>query len=148
MQRGKLLDRDNNPITLTEGQPGSYTRVYPYPDLAPITGYNNPIYGQSGLEASMDEYLRGVRGNPAFQVWWSHLLYGMSPHGLDVRLSLDLDLQKRADEMMTRHRGAVLLLNAQSGEILVMSSLPTFNPNHLDEIGPQLNKDQIGRAHV
>ena len=56
VQRGMLLDRNNNPITLTTGQPGSYTRVYQYPNLAPITGYNDPIYGQSGLEASMDEY--------------------------------------------------------------------------------------------
>jgi cell division protein FtsI/penicillin-binding protein 2 len=141
VQRGKLLDRNNVPISLTTGQPGSYTRLYQYPDLAPVTGYNHPIYGESGLEASMDEYLRGVKGNPASMVWWSHLLYGMSPHGLDVRLSIDLDLQKRADEMMTGHSGAVLLMNAQNGEVLAMSSLPTFNPNHLNEIGQQLNKD-------
>lgn len=89
----------------------------------------------------MDEYLRGVKGNPAAMVWWSHLLYGMSPQGLDVRLSIDLDLQKRADEMMASHSGAVVLLNAENGEILAMSSLPTFNPNHLNEIGPQLNRD-------
>ncbi|MGE5375292.1 MAG: FtsW/RodA/SpoVE family cell cycle protein [Bacteroidota bacterium] len=141
VQRGQLLDRNNKPITVTTGQPGSFIRDYVYPDLAPITGYNNPVYGQSGLEASLDEYLRGVKGNPSSAVWWSHLLYGMSPHGLDVRLSIDLELQKRADEMMTGHSGAVLLMNAQSGEILAISSLPTFNPNYMNEIGPQLNKD-------
>jgi hypothetical protein len=65
----------------------------------------------------------------------------MSPHGLDVRLSLDLSLQSRADEMMNDHRGAVALLNAQSGEIFVMSSHPTFDPANLNEIGTQLNKD-------
>ena len=65
----------------------------------------------------------------------------MSPHGLDVRLSLDLSLQQHADELLLGHPGAVILLNAQTGEILVMSSQPTFNPNHLNEIGPQLNKD-------
>lgn len=139
--RGMLLDRNDTPITLTTGQAGSYSRVYQYPDLASVTGYNHPIYGQSGLEASMDEYLRGVRGNPSGQIWWSHILYGMSPHGLDVRLSLDLRLQQRADEMMVGHSGAALLVNAQSGEILVMSSFPTFNPNHLNEIGGQLNRD-------
>ncbi len=141
VQRGMLVDRNNTPITLTSGEPGSYTRVYQYPDLAPVTGYNNPIYGESGLEASMDEYLRGEKGNPAAMVWWSHLLYGMSPRGLDVRLSLDLKFQKRADEMMAGHSGAVILMNAQTGEILAMASSPTFNPNHLNEIGPQLNKD-------
>jgi cell division protein FtsW (lipid II flippase) len=141
VRRGRLLDRTDTPITSTSGSIGSFARVYNYPDLAPITGYNNPIYGQSGLEAALDEYLRGVKGNPAGTIWWSHILYGMSPHGLDVRLSLDLYLQQRADEMMIGHSGAILLMNAQSGEILVMSSHPTFNPNHLNEIGAQLNKD-------
>jgi cell division protein FtsW (lipid II flippase) len=139
--RGKLLDRTNNVINGTEGTTGSYSRVYEYPALAPVTGYNNPIYGQSGLEASLDEYLRGLRGNPATTIWWNHLLYGMSPHGLDVRLSLDLYLQYRADDMMKDHRGAVVLLNAQSGEIFVMSSHPTYDPANLNEIGTQLNKD-------
>jgi cell division protein FtsW (lipid II flippase) len=141
VQRGMLVDRNNTPITQTTGEPGSYTRVYEYPDLAPVTGYNHPIYGESGLEASMDEYLRGDKGNPAAMVWWSHLLYGMSPRGLDVRLSLDLNFQKQADERLAGHSGAVILMNARTGEILAMASSPTFNPNHLNEIGPQLNKD-------
>jgi hypothetical protein len=136
-----LFDRTNVPINTTEGETGTYTRVYKYPDLAAVVGYNHPVYGQSGLEASLDEYLRGLRGNPSTTIWWNHLLYGMAPKGLDVRLSLDLYLQYRADEMMLGHRGAVILLNAQTGEIYVMSSHPTFNPSHLNEIGPRLNKD-------
>jgi cell division protein FtsI/penicillin-binding protein 2 len=106
-----------------------------------VTGYNHPIYGQSGLEASLDEYLRGLRGNPAVTIWWNHLLYGMSPEGLDVRLSIDQSLQAHADELMKDRSGAVILLNAQSGELLVMSSHPTFDPGRLDEIGAGLNKD-------
>jgi cell division protein FtsI/penicillin-binding protein 2 len=139
--RGELLDRSNTVINGTQGTTGSYARVYRYPDLASVTGYNHPIYGQGGLEASLDEYLRGLRGNPSATIWWNHLLYGMSPHGLDVRLSLDLNLQARADALMEGHRGVVVLLNAQSGEIFVMASHPTFDPADLNEIGAQLNKD-------
>src|SRR5215213_9917880 len=139
--RGELLDRSNNVINGTEGTTGSYARLYHYPGLATVTGYNHPIYGQSGLEAALDEYLRGLRGNPAADIWWNHLLYGMAPRGLDVRLSLDLTLQSHADEMMTGHHGAIVLLNAQSGEIFVMASHPTFDPTDLNEIGAQLNKD-------
>ena len=139
--RGELLDRSNAVIDGTEGTTGSFTRVYRYPDLAPVTGYNHPIYGQSGLESTLDEYLRGLRGNPAVMIWWNHLLYGMAPNGLDVRLSLDLTLQRRADELMTGQRGAVVLLNAQSGEIFVMASHPTFDPTDLNELGMQINKD-------
>ena len=139
--RGELLDRSNTVINGTQGATGSYSRLYQYPDLAPIIGYNHPIYGQAGLEAILDEYLRGMRGNPAGTIWWNHLLYGMAPDGLDVRLSLDLILQARADTLMTGQRGAVVLLNAQSGEIFAMSSHPTFDPADLNELGMELNKD-------
>jgi len=98
----------------------------------------------------MDRYLRGLQGNPAATIWWNHLLYGMSPAGLDVRLSIDLYLQYRADELMADHRGAVIMLNAASGEIFVMASHPTFDPADLNEIGAQLsddpNKPLINRA--
>jgi cell division protein FtsI/penicillin-binding protein 2 len=128
-------------INGTQGTTGTYGRVYQYPDLAPVTGYNHPIYGQAGLEAVLDEYLRGLRGSPAATIWWNHLLYGMSPDGLDVRLSLNLLLQARADELMKDRRGAVVLLNAQSGEVFAMASHPTFNPADLNDLGMQLNKD-------
>lgn len=139
--RGDIVDRSNSVITTTVGKIGELERSYVYPDLAPVTGYNHPKYGQAGLEASLDGYLRGLQGTPASTILWNQLLYGMSPPGLDVRLTLDLYLQFRADEMMFGHSGAVVMLNAQSGEILVMSSHPTFNPNHLDEIGSELRDD-------
>lgn len=139
--RGDLVDRNNSLITTTIGEIGSLERSYVYPDLAPITGYNHPKFGQSGLEASLDAYLRGLQGVPATTISWNHLLYGMSPPGLDVRLTIDLYLQFRADEMMLGHTGAVVMLNAETGEILVMSSHPTFNPNHLDELGARLRDD-------
>ena len=141
VMRGMLLDRANIIINSTEGEIGSYTRVYKYPDLTSIVGYNHPVYGQAGLEASLDEYLRGLKGNPASTIWWNHLLYGMSPEGLDVRLSIDLYLQYRSDQLMLGHHGATILLNAASGEIFVMSSQPTFNPKQLDEFGVKLNED-------
>ena len=141
VQRGSLLDRNSTPINLTQGESGSYTRVYPYPDLAPIAGYTNPIYGQAGLEASLDPYLRGLQGNPASLIWWDHLLYGQPPPGLDVRLTIDLDLQRKADALLGEHSGALVLLNAQSGEILAMASHPTYDPNKLDEEGDSLAQD-------
>ena len=148
--RGSLVDTTSRAINITTGEIGSYSREYKYVDLAPITGYTNVRYGQAGLEAALDEYLRGLEGNPTSLIVWHNLLYGMDPTGLDVRLSIELQLQSRADEMMTGHRGAVVLLNAQSGEILVMASHPTFNPNQLSESGPTLltdpDKPLINRA--
>jgi cell division protein FtsW (lipid II flippase) len=138
IKRGSLLDRHETPINLTEGEPGDYLRAYLYPALAPVTGYTNPNYGQSGLEASLDLYLRGLQGNPASNIWWDHIVYGQPPPGLNVRLSLDLELQRRADELLGDHPGAIVLINAATGEILAMASHPTFDPNELDTQAPTL----------
>ena len=131
--RGSILDRANKPINVTIGKPGEYDRLYVYPDLSNVVGYNDPTYGQFGLEANLDDTLRGLKGNPGLTIWWNHLLYGQPPPGLDVRLSLDLNLQRLVDGLLEEHRGALVALNPSSGEILVMSSHPTFDANRLDE---------------
>jgi cell division protein FtsW (lipid II flippase) len=137
--RGRLLDRNNQPFVVTQGVSGSYKRVYLYPELAPILGYTHPIFGQAGLETTLDEYLRGLKGNPSSLIWWDHLLYGTPPPGLDVRLSIDLSLQTKADQLLGGHTGAVILMNAKTGEILAMASHPTYDPNKLDEEGDDLS---------
>jgi len=142
VKRGALLDRENNPINVTEGETGNLTRLYLYPDLAPILGYTHPVFGQAGLEASLDNYLRGLQGNPASLIWWDRLLYGTPPPGLDIRLSIDLNLQAEADQLLGDHTGAIVLLNAETGEVLVMASHPTYNPNLLDELGNTLSSDK------
>jgi hypothetical protein len=136
--RGELLDRNNQPINITEGESGTYQRTYLYPELAPITGYTHSVYGQAGLEATLDDYLRGLQGNPSSLIWWDHLLYGTPPPGLDVRLSLSLALQSKADQVLGGHAGAIVLMNAETGEILAMASHPTFDPNKLSEEGEAL----------
>ena len=141
VKRGSLLDRNGNPINITQGESANYVRTYLYPDLAPITGYTHPVYGQSGLEASLDPYLRGLQGNPASSIWWDHLVYGQPPPGLDVRLSLDLELQSKADSLLGDQSGAIVLINATSGEILAMASHPTFDPNQLDSQATTLRQD-------
>ena len=140
--RGTLLDRNNLPINQTLGEIGDLSRHYDYPDLAPVVGYTHPVYGQAGLEAELDDYLRGLAGNPTTLIWWNHILYGQPPSGLDVRLSLDLGLQNSADKLLGEHSGAIVLLNAESGEILVMASHPAFDANALDEIGEDLITDE------
>ena len=140
--RGELVDKNNQPINITTGESGSYIREYLYPELAPITGYTHPVFGQAGLEASLDQYLRGLQGNPTSLILWNQLIYGTPPPGLDVRLSIDLALQRKADQYLGDHRGAILLLNAETGEVLVMASHPTFDPNNLSEEGDTLLQDQ------
>jgi len=140
VERGEMLDNNNQPINITTGTSGSLTREYLYPSLASITGYTHPVYGQAGLEATLDNYLRGFQGNPSSLILWNEVLYGTPPPGLDVRLSLNLSLQTKADELLGDHQGAIILMNAETGEILVMASHPTYDPNKLDEEGDALSQ--------
>ena len=124
VQRGAILDRHNDPLAASTGSPGSFFREYLHPALGATIGYTHPVYGQAGLEASLDPYLRGLRGNPGLTIWWNHILYGQPPPGLDVRLSLDQELQTAADTLLAQRNGALVLLNAQNGEILAITSSP------------------------
>jgi peptidoglycan glycosyltransferase len=141
VKRGSILDRQERSLAQSTGQPGDYLRVYPYPALGPLVGYTDPVYGQAGLEASMDPYLRGLQGYPTLTTWWEHLLYGQPPPGLNVRLSIDLDLQTKADQLLDGHKGALVFLNAGTGEILAMSSSPTFDANSLSSNWESLVND-------
>lgn len=140
--RGKLVDSANRPINVTTGRSGGYIREYLYPNLAPIIGYTHPVYGQAGLEASLDDYLRGLQGNPASLILSNQILYGAPPPGLDVRLSLDLPLQARADKLLGDRSGALILMNAETGEILAMASHPAYDPNKLDREGEALSQNK------
>jgi peptidoglycan glycosyltransferase len=131
--RGALLDRDGQPLSINQGEPGAYTRAYLYPDFSPTLGYSHPIYGQSGLEASLDPILRGEEYQPALAYLMDEWLYGQTPAGLDVRLSLDAALQQQAADLLLGHTGAAVLLDSESGEILLLASSPTYDPHLLED---------------
>lgn len=131
--RGNILDSNNTPLTSNEGAAGELTRVLLYRELSAVVGYSNPNFGQAGIEHKLDGILRGITYNTPGNITTTRLLYGQDPEGYDLRLSLDLTLQQTAQELLTGYTGAVVALNADSGEILVMATSPTFNANLLDE---------------
>lgn len=142
VRRGAILDRGNHVLASTVGSPGEYFRQISYPALSPIIGYTNPVYGQSGLEASLDPYLRGFEGYSTLVSWWNRLVYGQPPPGLDIRLSIDLSLQISADDALSGYKGALILMDAENGEILAVSSFPNFDANHLEEEWDDLMQDE------
>ncbi len=157
VQRGTIKDRNDAPINETVGTPGEYRRDYIYADISNIAGYANIVYGLSGIESSYDSYLRGNTGYPAFQLWSNNLLRNLNPPGLDIRLSIDLDIQKNMDTALISSRGSAVIMNASTGELLAMSSQPGFDPNQLenqwddlifDPDTPLLNRAVNGRYPV
>ena len=139
--RGFFLDQNGKRLVTNQGTPGSYTREYMEPSLASVIGYSSPTFGQAGLEASLDTYLRGLEGQSWEKIWFDQFIYGQHPPGLDIRLSINLELQQKANDLMRDQTGALVLLNARSGEILAMISAPTFDPNELDNTWEALLSD-------
>jgi cell division protein FtsW (lipid II flippase) len=133
VQRGKILDRKNVIIAETVGESGNLERVLHFPTLSSVVGYSNASYGQGGLEASLDSILRGVEGNNPVTVFNNRLLNSQYPVGADIRLSLDTNLQLIADDLLKDKTGSIVMLNAQSGEVMVMATSPTFDSNALEE---------------
>ena len=150
--RGTIYDRAGRVLAESVGRPGDFTRHYPYPDLAPVLGYVSPLFGTAGIEASADAVLHGDAGLPQADLAWYSLL-GAAPPGRAVRLSIDLTLQTAADHVLGDRVGAVVLLDAATGEILALASHPTYDPNTLeaqweklvaDPLSPLLNRATLG----
>jgi peptidoglycan glycosyltransferase len=131
-RRGTIYDRNGAALAESVGAPGDFERRYPHPDLAPVIGYVSAFYGSAGIEAAADPVLHGDAGRDATNLWWDDLL-GAQPPGRAVRLSIDLRLQTADDDALGDRAGAVVLLDAATGEILALASHPTYDPNSLDQ---------------
>jgi len=49
--------------------------------------------------------------------------------GQDVQLTLDYDLQQRAEELLEGKEGSVVVMDPRDGSLLALASYPTFDPN-------------------
>ena len=92
------------------------------------------IVGQFGVERTYNQSLTGRDGRRRVQVDSRgrilHDLEQIDPiRGEDLTLTLDLDLQATAENLLGEDAGAVIAFDARSGEILVLASGPTFDPN-------------------
>jgi penicillin-binding protein 2 len=111
-------------------------------DELPRFSINDKI-GRAGLERTLDSLLRGIdgeqilvrrRGTEQTAADLDELMAAMRPRqtvpGLTLKLTLDLDLQRTAKVAMRHvHSGAVVALDIPTGEVLVMYSKPSFDPN-------------------
>jgi penicillin-binding protein 2 len=137
-----------------------YLRAYPQKDLAAqllgTVGEISPrelrmrrnrgveqgtIIGKGGLEYTYDRYLRGrdgarilrVDANGRFRADSGPLRERDPVPGRQLRLSLDLGLQRTGQEVMRAIGGglpgAFVAMNPRNGQVYAMGSLPSFDPN-------------------
>jgi len=91
------------------------------------------IVGFCGVEERYDYYLRQEEGALSIEV--DHRgrfirVLGFKPprNGKDIQLTLDLKIQKIAEDALADKKGAIIIIEPTSGEILAMVSYPGFNP--------------------
>ncbi len=62
--------------------------------------------------------------------------------GHNLKTTLDCKIQKSAYDALGQNKGAVVVLNPKTGEVLGMVSKPSYDPNKLDDIWESINKDK------
>ena len=95
------------------------------------------IIGQSGIEQIYDDYLRGKDGYREVVVDSRGRIQDeietVAPTpGRDLVTTIDLDLQKAAEEQLrtsVTQRGVIIAMDPNNGEILALASFPNFDPN-------------------
>ena len=90
--------------------------------------------GQSGVEAQYDRYLRGRNGSSRVQVdangeLRSQLRAVRPQQGRQLRLSVDLDVQRVGQRALGGAKGAFAVMNVNNGEVLALGSSPSYDPN-------------------
>jgi penicillin-binding protein 2 len=129
------------------------TRAYPYGELAAQTlgyigeiteedykelkpkGYRlDDVVGKVGIEATYEQELHGTWGGQQVEVDGAGQIVrilGQKPTlpGKDITLTLDLDVQKAAEEALGNRSGAVVAMDPRDGSVLAMVSHPAFDPN-------------------
>lgn len=95
------------------------------------------LIGQSGLEQTYDDYLRGKDGYRKVVVdsrgrIQDEIAIVPPQPGQDLITTIDLDLQRVAEEQLRNSatkRGVIVVMNPNDGEILALASAPAFDPN-------------------
>ena len=96
--------------------------------------------GRTGVEAAYESHLRGKWGGQMLEVnamgeVQRNLGDRPSQAGKDLVLTLDLDLQRVAEQALAdKPGGAVVALEAATGAVLALASRPSFDPNFFSKL--------------
>jgi len=136
----KIVDLNIPGIFLQE----EFKRFYPAGEVtAHVVGITNiDDVGQEGIEQGWQSTLAGEQGlrrvirDNMGQIISDEENIRQSKQGQDLTLSLDRRIQyfahselKRAVELNKAKAGSIVVLDAQTGEVLAMTNFPVYNPN-------------------
>jgi penicillin-binding protein 2 len=92
------------------------------------------VVGKAGVEETYDQLLRGEDGSRDVIVDSHGREVGIlgtdhAKPGQDLKLTIDLDIQRAAEIALGDNNGAVVAMDPRNGEILALVSHPTYDPN-------------------
>ncbi|MEI6863058.1 MAG: penicillin-binding protein 2 [Candidatus Omnitrophota bacterium] len=119
-------------------------------------GYRSgDLIGRSGVEKYYDSYLRGVDGGTQIEVdnrgkEMRSLGVKEPSSGKDIYLTIDKSIQLACDKLLGEHKGAAIVMDPRTGEILALASHPAFDPNifvrpDTSQERLDLLRDKVGR---
>ncbi|MBF0119564.1 MAG: penicillin-binding protein 2 [Desulfobacterales bacterium] len=90
--------------------------------------------GKCGVEKSYENYLRGKRGGRQVEVDVTGRVVKVlktidAKPGHNIYMTIDYDLQRRAEELIADVVGSVVAMEISSGDVLAMASTPSFDQN-------------------
>ena len=137
----KLIDANLSGIMLSENN----KRYYPYGDLlTQVLGFTTiDNVGQAGIELYADKYLKGTKGyaleeSDVHGVKIDNTLSTYIPaiDGAQVSLTIDVNIQRVVEDALNvlcaeqkPKTATAIVMNPNTGEILAMSSKPSFDLN-------------------
>jgi penicillin-binding protein 2 len=107
--------------------------------------------GKLGLEGAYEKELHGVTGSEQVEIdAGGRAIRALSRHeplsGNNLVVTLDIELQKIAEQAFGDYRGALVAIDPRNGEVLALVSKPGFDPNlFVDGIDPQ-NWDALNNS--
>ena len=125
--RGEIFDRDGVRLAWNKRDRNDEPyRVYASTSLSGVIGYANRQFGTAGLENAWNAQLSGVvSADPLRELTRKFRADPSDPEAL--KTTLVLQLQDAAAKALGRNRGAVVMLDPRSGEVLAMVSSPTYD---------------------
>ncbi len=125
--RGPIVDRDGRWLARSSrDKNGEAVREYRDDTISQVVGYASRQFGTAGLERTYNAELLGLAGSDPFDGLLDKFGQG-ARDPLGLQLTLDLRLQRAAIAGLGTDRGAVVMLDPTTGEILALASTPTYD---------------------
>jgi peptidoglycan glycosyltransferase len=145
--RGQIVDRDGKVLASNRRneRTGEPYRVYPDRAFSTVIGYASSTFGTAGVERSWNAQLTGLsNGNAIGDVLRKFQTDPYDPQQLTLGISSTL--QGAAVDALGDDRGAVVMLDPATGEVLALASTPTYDAGAI--ANPATSEEAFARVRT